>query len=79
MRLHIPVNFLLLGKAHINQYVCMSCPGLSGMAMDLRGSGVACVAIDGNGKHDLIIDSISRSIPGNHTFSRTICFVRTTP
>jgi hypothetical protein len=56
----------------ICMYVCMSCQGLSGMAMDLRGSGVACGAIYGNGKHDLIIDSISRSIPGNHMFSRTI-------
>ena len=59
--------------------ICTSCQGLFGMVVGLRGSGAAFGAIDGHGKHDLIINSISRSIPGHHTFSLSICLVRTIP
>ena len=59
--------------------ICMSYQGLFGMVVGLRGSGTAFGAIDWHGQHDLIINSISRSFPGHHTFSLTICLVRTIP
>ena len=48
--------------------ICMSCQGLFSMVVGLRGSGAAFGAIDWHGKHDLIINSISRSITGHRTF-----------
>ena len=51
--------------------ICMSCQDLFGMVVGLRGSGAAFGAIDWHGKQDLIINSISRSIPGHQTFYLT--------